>query len=70
MFSKLEILRRWLRWGVNLAALAAAFMALPEFGAFVPAAWLPEIGAVVAALNMVLSLFRKFLGEDVAFSWK
>jgi hypothetical protein len=56
--SHMESLRHHLRTIVNIAALVAAVLVLPELGAVVPDSWLPAIGSVVAGLNVVLSWLR------------
>ena len=48
------------RYVVNGLAFAAAVMTVPELGSIVPSSWLPQIAALVAILNTVLSLLRRF----------
>jgi len=54
----MERLRHNLRYVVNALALAAAVLTLPQFGAVVPADWLPEIAGIAAGVNTVLSWLR------------
>lgn len=57
MFEKIRSTSRYV---VNGLAFAAAVMTVPELGTIVPSAALPQIVAVAAVLNTVLSLLRRF----------
>ena len=54
-----ERLRHNARYVVNVLALIAAILTLPELGAIVSTEWLPTIAAIVAAVNTALSWLRK-----------
>lgn len=54
----METFRHYSRYVVNLLAFIVAVLALPEFGALIPAAWLPQIVVVAAAINTILSWLR------------
>lgn len=58
--------RKVARYVVNILALAAAVFIMPEFGALVPADWLPEIASITAVINVILSLIRQIgAGENL-----
>ena len=50
--------RKLTRLVINFAALAAAVLMLPQFGAIVPVEWLPGIAAAAAVINQILSWIR------------
>lgn len=52
----MEPFRHYSRSVVNLLALMAAVLALPEFGGVVPTEQLPLVGSFAAVLNTILSL--------------
>lgn len=54
----MEKLRHHLRTVVNVAALVAAILAVPEVVGVIPQAWMPVIGGIVAGANTVLSWLR------------
>jgi hypothetical protein len=63
-------IRKVIRWVVNIGSLVVGVLALPEFGAVVPEAWLPGIGSAVAVVNVVLSWIRSVgAGEPILKSF-
>ncbi len=58
--------RKIARYAVNILALVAAVLVLPQFGTLVPVEWLPEIASIVAVVNVILSLIRQIgAGENL-----
>lgn len=52
-------MRHGLRYIVNGLSLVAALLAMPEFGAVLPADWVPVTAAIAAVANTLLSVLRK-----------
>jgi hypothetical protein len=50
--------RKFARLAVNILALVAAVLALPQLGAIMPADALPLLASVAAMVNMALSAVR------------